>query len=132
MLYRGGHAVKPNPLGGATEIGRVPRPRLRYSRPLSPEEIGRYWRPRRVLGPRPAVDSGLHRGVPEMPINDRPLSPSVPGRLPCANRVEVDAGIDIVSAADVRAWVTHLRSHGWTDTELDLVWITRARQGVVR
>lgn len=67
-----------------------------------------------------------------MPINDRPLSPSVPGRLPCANRVEVDAGIDIVSAADVRAWVTHLRSHGWTDTELDLVWLTRARQGVVR
>ena len=119
-------------LGGATEIGRVPRPRLRYSRALSPEEIGRYWRPRRALGPRPAVDSGLHRGIPDMPINDRPLSPSVPGRLPCANRVEVDAGIDIVSAADVRAWVTHIRSHGWTDTELDLVWITRARQGVVR
>jgi len=67
-----------------------------------------------------------------MPINDRPLSPPPPGRLPCADRVEVDAGTELVSAADVRAWVTHLRSHGWTDSELDLVWITRARQGVVR
>jgi hypothetical protein len=67
-----------------------------------------------------------------MPTNDRPLPPSLPGRLPCANRVEVDPGTDIVSAADVREWVAHLRSHGWTDSELDLVWITRARQGVVR
>ena len=67
-----------------------------------------------------------------MPINDRPPSSSLPGRLPCASRVEVDAGTDIVSAADVRAWVAHLRSHGWTDSDLDLVWITRARQGVVR
>ena len=67
-----------------------------------------------------------------MPANDRSPLPTLPGRLPCANRVEVDAATDIVSAADVRAWVAHLRSHGWTDSELALVWITRARQGVVR
>src|SRR5260370_364986 len=40
-------------VGGATEIGRVPRPRLRYSRALSPEEIGRDLRPPRVLAPPP-------------------------------------------------------------------------------
>jgi hypothetical protein len=67
-----------------------------------------------------------------MSTNDRPLTTLPSPRVPCANRVEVDRGVQIVSAADVRAWVAHLRSHGWTDSELDLVWITRARQGVVR
>jgi hypothetical protein len=64
--------------------------------------------------------------------NDRPLPAAPARRAPCVNRVEVDAGAQIVSAADVRAWVAHLRSHGWTDRELDLVWLTRARQGVTR
>lgn len=67
-----------------------------------------------------------------MNANDRPLPTPAARREPCATRVEVEPGIDIVSAADVRAWVSHLRSHGWTDSELDLVWITRSRQGVVR
>jgi hypothetical protein len=61
----------------------------------------------------------------------RPL-PAFQPRLLCATRVEVEASTRIVAAADVRAWVAHLRSHGWTDGELDLVWLTRARQGVTR
>ncbi|HUM17092.1 MAG TPA: hypothetical protein VL086_15455 [Candidatus Nitrosotalea sp.] len=67
-----------------------------------------------------------------MSANDRPLSAPPTGRVPCATRVEVEAGALIVAAADVRAWVAHLRSHGWTDGELDHVWLTRARQGVTR
>ena len=38
----------------------------------------------------------------------------------------------LVPAATVKAWIAHLRSHGWTDKELDLVWLTRARHGVTR
>jgi hypothetical protein len=61
-----------------------------------------------------------------------PPRPASPPRLPCATRVEVEASTRVVAAADVRAWVAHLRSHGWTDGELDHVWLTRARQGVTR
>jgi hypothetical protein len=32
----------------------------------------------------------------------------------------------------VKAWIAHLRSHGWTDHDLDLQWISRARHGVTR
>jgi len=67
-----------------------------------------------------------------MNSNDRPLPAPSTGRVPCATRVEVEAGARIVAAADVRAWIAHLRSHGWTDGELDHVWLTRARQGVTR
>ena len=67
-----------------------------------------------------------------MSANDRPLPSPPTGRAPCATRVEVEAGALIVAAADVRAWVAHLRSHGWTDADLDDVWLTRARQGVTR
>ena len=59
-------------------------------------------------------------------------SPAPSRREPCPNRIEVETGAEIVSAADVKAWVAHLRSHGWTDRELDLVWISRARHGVTR
>ena len=67
-----------------------------------------------------------------MSSNDRPLPAPSTRRVPCATRVEVEAGARIVTAADVRAWVAHLRSHGWTDGELDHIWLTRARQGVTR
>lgn len=50
----------------------------------------------------------------------------------CPGRVEVDPTDREVSAATVKAWITHLRSHGWTDRDLDLHWITRARHGVTR
>jgi hypothetical protein len=58
--------------------------------------------------------------------------PALPGRAPCPNRIEVEAGTQSVTAVEVRTWLAHLRSHGWTDSELDLVWITRARYGVTR
>ncbi len=50
----------------------------------------------------------------------------------CPDRIEVDRDAQVVSAATVKAWVAHLRSHGWTDKELGLVWLTRTRQGVTR
>jgi hypothetical protein len=56
--------------------------------------------------------------------------PSKPAR--CASPVEVDPTDLEVSAATVRAWINHLRTHGWTDHDLDLQWISRARSGVVR
>jgi len=65
---------------------------------------------------------------------------SVPAPLPgvpvidkrCPDRIEVDPGDQIVPAAQVKAWVAHLRSHGWTEKDLGLVWLSRARQGVTR
>ena len=54
------------------------------------------------------------------------------GRPPCPDRIEVERGAQLVPAATVKAWVDHLRSHGWTDKELGLVWLTRTRQGVTR
>lgn len=67
-----------------------------------------------------------------MSTSDRPLPTPPSGHVPCAARVEVEAGAQTVAAADVRAWVAHLRSHGWTDAELEHVWLTRARHGVTR
>jgi hypothetical protein len=65
---------------------------------------------------------------------------AVPASLPavpvidkrCPDRVEVDPAEQIVPAAQVKAWVVHLRSHGWTEKDLGLVWLSRARQGVTR
>ena len=54
------------------------------------------------------------------------------GRPPCPERIEVDRDAQLVSAATVKVWVAHLRSHGWTDKELGLAWLTRTRQGVTR
>lgn len=54
------------------------------------------------------------------------------GHPPCPDRIEVDWDAQLVSPATVKAWVAHLRSHGWTDKELGLVWLTRSRQGVER
>src|SRR5262245_44864666 len=64
----------------------------------------------------------------------RPLPPDTlaVGRPPCADRVEVDRDVKDVPAATVRAWIEHLRSHGWTDKDFDPVWMARARQGVSR
>jgi hypothetical protein len=50
----------------------------------------------------------------------------------CPDRVEVDPAERIVSAAQVKAWLTHLRSHGWTEKDIGVVWLSRARQGVTR
>jgi len=44
----------------------------------------------------------------------------------------VDSADAQVSAATVKAWVAHLRTHGWTEKDLGLVWLMRARQGVTR
>jgi hypothetical protein len=60
----------------------------------------------------------------------KPLLPSKP--LRCATPIEVDPTDLEVSAATVKAWISHLRSHGWTDHDLDLHWISRARSGVIR
>jgi hypothetical protein len=62
-----------------------------------------------------------------------PLLPAAPDkRKPCPDRIEVDSQERIVSAATVKAWLTHLRSHGWTDQDLGIVWLSRAKQGVTR
>ena len=66
--------------------------------------------------PLPAVP------VPGVPILDKR----------CPDRTEVNAGDRVVTAVQIKAWVAHLRSHGWTDKELGLIWLSRARQGVTR
>jgi hypothetical protein len=58
--------------------------------------------------------------------------PTPPRPALCPGRIEVDPGDREVSAATVKAWIAHLRSHGWTDHDLDLQWISRARHGVTR
>lgn len=60
--------------------------------------------------------------LPAVPVSDKR----------CPDRIEVDPTDLIVSAATVKSWVAHLRSHGWTDKDLSLTWIARARQGVTR
>ena len=50
----------------------------------------------------------------------------------CPDRIEVNESDQVVSAAMVKSWVAHLRSHGWTEKDLGLVWLSRARQGVTR
>ena len=59
---------------------------------------------------------------PAVPVSDKR----------CPNRVEVDPAEQLISAAKVREWLNHLRSHGWTDKDLSLAWLVRARQGVER
>jgi len=66
--------------------------------------------------PLPAVP------VPGVPILDK--------RFP--NRIEVNDGERVDTPVQIKAWVAHLRSHGWTDKELGLIWLSRARQGVTR
>jgi hypothetical protein len=46
--------------------------------------------------------------------------------------VEVEREETHVPAVTVKAWVTHLRSHGWSDQDLDRNWLVRSRQGVTR
>jgi hypothetical protein len=60
----------------------------------------------------------------------KPAAPSI--NKQCPGRIEVDPSEREVSAETVKAWVTHLRSHGWTDKDLDLHWLIRARRGVTR
>lgn len=50
----------------------------------------------------------------------------------CPTRIEVDSAEQHVPAVTVKEWLTHLRSHGWTESELGVVWLLRARQGVTR
>jgi hypothetical protein len=50
----------------------------------------------------------------------------------CPERIEVNPTDAVVPAAQVKAWVAHLRTHGWTDKDIGLIWLTRARQGVTR
>jgi hypothetical protein len=60
--------------------------------------------------------------LPPVPVSDKR----------CPNRVEVDPAEQMVSAAVVKEWLNHLRSHGWTDKDLSLAWIARSRQGGTR
>ena len=60
----------------------------------------------------------------------KPILSGKPQR--CASPIEVDSTDLEVPAATVKAWIAHLRSHGWTDHDLDLQWISRARSGVTR
>lgn len=50
----------------------------------------------------------------------------------CPTRVEVDSAERHVPAVMVKEWLAHLRSHGWTEKDLGVVWLLRARQGVTR
>ncbi|HKC07992.1 MAG TPA: hypothetical protein VKJ67_14055 [Methylomirabilota bacterium] len=62
-----------------------------------------------------------------------PTKPILPGKpLRCPSPIEVDSTDLEIPAATVKAWIAHLRSHGWTDHDLDLQWISRARSGVIR
>ena len=60
-----------------------------------------------------------------------PLGLTMAKRKP-SHATEVNAGDRVVTAVQIKAWVAHLRSHGWTDKELGLIWLSRARQGVTR
>lgn len=42
----------------------------------------------------------------------------VVARVPCPDAEE---------RGDARAWVAHLRTHGWTDADMDPIWLARAR-----
>ena len=75
-----------------------------------------------------AVQEGMHH----MASTPAPLSPIPVSDKRCPDRVEVNSADLIVPAATVKSWVAHLRSHGWTDKDLSLAWIVRARQGVTR
>jgi hypothetical protein len=57
--------------------------------------------------------------------------PLLPGKY-CADRVEVERNLQVVPALTVRAWIDHLRAHGWADKDIEPAWIVRARQGVTR
>jgi hypothetical protein len=61
-----------------------------------------------------------------------PLPQIPPKDVRCPDRVEVDSADVVVPAATVKAWIAHLRTHGWTEKDLGLVWLMRARQGVTR
>ncbi len=61
-----------------------------------------------------------------------PLPPVAASTIRCPNRVEVHPDDPVVSAVVVKAWIAHLRSHGWTDKDLGLIWLSRGRQGVTR
>ena len=63
-------------------------------------------------------------------LSPMPLNP--PKDVRCEGRIEVDVNDEIVPAVTVKAWIAHLRTHGWTDQELGLVWLLRGRQGVTR
>ena len=67
-----------------------------------------------------------------MAIVPAPLPQIPPKDVRCPGRIEVDSADAQVSAATVKAWVAHLRTHGWTEKDLGLVWLMRARQGVTR
>jgi hypothetical protein len=46
----------------------------------------------------------------------------------CPGRVEVDAAEEDIPAPMIKEWPTHLRSHGWTEKELGVVWRGRSGQ----
>ena len=58
--------------------------------------------------------------------------PATSARLNLPQGVEVDSAEQHVPAAMIKEWLTHLRSHGWTEKELGVVWLGRSRQGVMR
>jgi len=62
-----------------------------------------------------------------MATGPAPLSLVAVSDTRCPGRVEVDSAEQHVPAAMIKEWLTHLRSHGWTE-----VWLGRARQGVTR
>ena len=66
------------------------------------------------------------KAVATLPVSTRPSS------TPCPDRVEVLPGDRFVTAATVKAWIDHLRSHGWTDDDILPIWLTRSRMGVTR
>lgn len=70
------------------------------------------------------------------PSQTKSATPATPDPLLpdkyCADRVEVERNLQIVPALTVRAWIDHLRAHGWADKDLEPAWIVRARQGVTR
>lgn len=67
-----------------------------------------------------------------MATGPAPLSLVAVSDTRCPGRVEVDSAEQHVPAAMIKGWLTHLRSHGWTEKDLGVVWLGQARQGVTR
>jgi len=84
------------------------------------------------LEPPFPLERAAEEGTERMTSSPAPL-PAVPViDKRCPDRIEVNPDDPVVSAAMVKAWVAHLRAHGWTEKDLGLLWLTRARHGVTR
>ena len=104
-----------------------------YSRALSSTAAPSLFLWRDQAQPLPSLGRAeVREGMDTMASAPAPLPPVPVSDKRCPNRVEVDPAEQLISAAVVREWLNHLRSHGWTEKDLSVAWLARARQGVER